>query len=543
MYYESKYPDLVVDVKITEYPDNTVRAVGIGVNPDTDAVYADLGSATSKRVSQNRRTYQINYVRKEIEERFKAQHHILSADYNILQQAFNVLRRRVEVDHYKLKPQWEKDSTNLSAINHFERNGLALIKPFADPAERIFLEYDRQKIENTLIEKVMGRNGGRADAAKVDAQNHLVDWELILKRMREIDPRIPEFKLVPAERAIRVPPKEQVKHLPRPLLMKLYAKLKTLVATYPKMVFFAVLVIIGFRPAEAAACKPCNIRWHNTYCTLLVTHQEINGFLTDKLKNEYSRRVVIIPYWGMVLLKLCCEAIGEDYPHNDSAMHRSKDCALWVKKLLIEIGIEEEYINEVGLIIPDADLDDDAILTPGSTAETLEIRSYKIACYVLRRVFATTMRTVMGLSQYETDRLLGHIPLDVNGKRVSIVREIDLNTESEQAKIAQKMERFIFDEELSLNPSCTPYSIHEESTLNLIEYSDYVFRNDSDMPMTLDLNLLAAECGERVEIEMPCGTEETLTRKSSPKSWTGQSRTVIGDTSKERANNGMKGGK
>lgn len=260
--------------------------------------------------------------------------------------------------------------------------------------------------------------------------------------------------------------------------------------------------------------------------------------LCDKLKNEYSRRIIIIPYWGKVLLERCCERIADNYPQDNHAMHCSKECSLWVKQLLIEIGVEEEYINEVGMLIPNDDMDDDAVLTPTSTAETLEIRSYKIACYVLRRVFATTMRSVMGLSQFETDRLLGHIALDVDGKRVAALHAIDLNLESEQARIAQKMERYIFDEELSLNPSCTPYSIREEGTLDLIEYSDYVIRNDTDAPIVLDLNLNAAECGERVEIEMPSTADETLTRHSSPKSWEGKARTVIGDTSREYAYSG-----
>ena len=67
---------------------------------------------------------------------------------------------------------------------------------------------------------------------------------------------------------------------------------------------------------------------------------------------------------------------------------------------------------------------------------------------------------------------------------------------------------------------------------------DYVIRNDTDAPIVLDLNLNAAECGERVEIEMPSTADETLTRHSSPKSWEGKARTVIGDTSREYAYSG-----
>ena len=539
-YYSTKIPELVVDISVTEYDDSTVRVKGIGVDPDSNIIYKELGTVNSKRVSRSRLTHQINYVRHEFELRYGTVYSSAPADFNLMQRAFDSLKHKVEVDHFRLKPQWDRDSTNLSAIKHFERNGLELLKPFADPSLRMFLDSDRKELEEAVVEKVMRRNGGKENSARVDAQNHLEDWELILKRMREIDPRIPEFKLVPDEYAKRVPPKEQIKYLPRPLLMQLYSMLRDMISSYPKMVFFAVLVIFGLRPAEAAACKPCDICWCNTYCTILIANQEVNGLLCNKLKNEYSRRVVIIPYWGMVLLRRCQEEIGEDYPHDNYAMHRSQDCSAWVKKMLVEIGVEEEYINEVGLLISNDDMDDDAILTSGSTEETLEIRSYKIACYVLRRVFTTIMRSEMGLGQYETDRLLGHIPLDTNGKRVSNIQHIDMNSSTDQAKIAQKMERFIFDENISLNPSCMPYSVQEEGALNLIEFSDYTISNDADIPMELDLNLIASECGERIDIELPINARESLSRHSCPKSWEDISRTVIGDTSKEKAFAGVK---
>ena len=135
----------------------------------------------------------------------------------------------------------------------------------------------------------------------------------------------------------------------------------------------------------------------------------------------------------------------------------------------------------------------------------------------------------MGLSLYETDRLLGHIPVGAYGKQ-SKRTGVDLNSPETQAKIAAKMERCVFSSSLTLNPSYKPYSISSSNRFSLLEFSEYIINNDTNSPVTLELNIEAAEAGEDVKINIPEQAESTLTATSVLKAWDGVSRTVICNT-------------
>lgn len=93
------------------------------------------------------------------------------------------------------------------------------------------------------------------------------------------------------------------------------------------------------------------------------------------------------------------------------------------------------------------------------------------------------------------------------------------------------MERYIFDPRYSLNPACTPITLNGETRIVTIEFSEYRIINDTPETKTLRMNQEAAEAGERITGEMPSGTKHDLQAVSTPKSWEGRSRTVIGDTS------------
>lgn len=95
------------------------------------------------------------------------------------------------------------------------------------------------------------------------------------------------------------------------------------------------------------------------------------------------------------------------------------------------------------------------------------------------------------------------------------------------------MERYIFDPECSLNPACTPIDVSKTDKIELIEFSEYCLVNNSDHPTTVCLNLMAAETGESIIVEISKGTLHNLQANSLPKSWENRNRTVIGDTSLE----------
>ena len=528
MYYPTSIPDLVANVTVKECGEGRIRALATGINPEDDMEYLDLGRVSSKPYSRKRQEIAVNEVRTKLETIYKDFYGNIPASAEDMKAAFDQVKDAVMHDHMHLHPRWTHDSTNKGAIVFFERNTLSYLLPFADPSKRMFLPSDREAIEQALIEISKNRNGHDHARAVESVQKRLREADIIYSHLQDRDNRLPKLRLSSDAPFTPVHKTEQIKYLPRGILMKFYLQLFDLVKKYPRFVFFCVFVVFGLRPAEAAARKPSDIHWEATYCTAEVSSQERGGFLDPQLKNKYSRRVIIISFWGMQLLKCCCEQIGKDYPHDERSMNIAVDCSLRVKRLLLECGCDETFLNGLESSVAGDDLD-----TDDEKEQSTEKRRAKLGCYILRRVFATIARSIMGLSLYETDRLLGHIPTGANGKRATNLDHVDLNAADTQKAIADKMERYIFDPRFSLNPSCSPYHLSGKDVLPIIEFSEYIISNDTEADKRLSLNLEAAEAGERTTIVMSHGTTQCLNSISTPKKWEGRSRMVIGDTSQK----------
>lgn len=424
---------------------------------------------------------------------------------------------------------WSPQTTNV-AIKYFERNVLPKIRAFADVTNRKFCMADRDDIESKLINETMQRNGQDRDRAVESVTNHLRDADIIYGHMRDKNSNLPEIRLSRTLAPAAANKQEQVKHLPREVLTKLYAAIAEMSAEDPKFALFAVLVVFGLRPAEAAAVKPRDISFYDAegYCMVTVDCQERSGTIDKKLKNKHSYRHVLCPKWGYAVLRECCNWIGEDYPHDDAAMNRAQDCAARVKDLLVQCGAGASDLDKLAESVEDDDLD------PEDTRDKAKaLRSDKVGCYVLRRIFAGIMRHEMGLSLLETDRMLGHVPSDRT--KTAKAHSIDMTNPDVQRDIVRRMERYIFvpREECSNNPSVSAYCISEgDGVLPIIPYSEVRIANTTGADVTVELNISAAEAGELVEIILPSGAKQLakLSALSAPKSWRGIDRVVIGDT-------------
>ena len=303
------------------------------------------------------------------------------------------------------------------------------------------------------------------------------------------------------------------------------AKLTSMISRNPQLVLFAVLMIFGLRPAEGAAIKPCDIVFMETYCILYVVAQGKNGTIVNRTKNADSIRTVVIPYWGMQMLRECCRCIGEDYPRDDVPMNDPEECSYAIKELLTESGASEEIFSEALLITGDMDPED---------SDNPQAAKKKIACYVLRRNLASICRNVMGLTLAETDALMGHVVQGRNGGRERSYSRPDLSIPETQEKLAAKMERYVFDPEVSLHPANTATELRADDRKELMEYSEYVFTARDDCPLEVSFNLEAVECGEEITVivEIESGQQKKLTVNSissMKKSWEGRERNVIGD--------------
>lgn len=528
MYRSTKFPDLIVDIRSIELSDGRSRVRAVAMDSETDMAYSEIPPYTTKPVSKKRRANAEAEAIAEMEKTFFGRYGPGVADEKAIYAAFSSVKADVDAG-FRLRPTWKAQSTNDQAITFFERNVLSLVLPYLSADGPMFLDMDRAKIEAELVDDATRHCGGDIVKAREAVMKHLLQADTILAHMRDKDPRIPEIRLssdAPIVRAVR---NEQIKMLDIAVLLKFYAHLLSLAEQFPKRVFFAILVIFGFRPAEAAGTKPCDIAWYKHYCVIQVAHQEVIGKISDKLKNKYSYRAVIIPYWGRALLSLCCEQIGESYPKDDTAMNLSTECSAWVKEMLLSCGASAEEIRAISESIPDSDLDADCTdaKDPEQSAKNKE---QKIACYVLRRCFATIMRSIMGFTLYETDRMLGHIPIGSDGKKARKQLIADLNSPDVQASIAAKMERYVFDRRFTLNPAYAPITTQGQARINLIPFTEYILENNGGREQVFSLNLEASEAGEDIFVEMVPDVKQNLSAISTPKSWENAARTVIGQT-------------
>lgn len=522
--HRSRYPTLVVDIQINELSDGRLRVLGRAINPEDNTEYAEINAFRTSPVQNNRKNSAITEAKETLERRFYEVYRNGLLDEQAIRDAFQKVKEGVESGEW-LRPSWKSASTNKSVMLYFERNTLEIIIPYLIN-NRMFLDSDRNEIYQQIYEKCYRSCGNRVDAAHEAAVKNLKNADIVLAHMRDVDDRIPNISLTPEGFCPREHRNEQVKMLPYAVLTKFYQALTDLVKTNPRLAFFGILVVYGMRPAEAAGCTPADIMWSESYCVVQLRFKELDGKLSSRLKNKYSVRPVIISYWGTCLLCSCSELIGDSYPKNGDAMNISSECAQEIKRMLLDAGAAEAVLKSLAEDLTDEDLDDTSKLPEESRSDYAK----KIGCYVLRRCYTTIARSMMGLSLYETDRLLGHIPVGANGKQ-SKRTGADLNSPETQSRIAERMERYVFLPDYSLNPAYKPYSTSSNTRFSIIEYSEYNFVNDSDSSVTLELNLETSEAGEDIKFYMPVQPENALTAISIFKDWKGVSRTVIANSS------------
>lgn len=524
--YRSRYPELCVDIREQHMKDGRVRVTGTAIRAADDTEYLDIAPYQTKPVTYKRVNGAITEAIDIIASRYYETYGEGELTKEAFQKAFEAVEAAVQNGH-RLKPSWDSESTNNDVIRFFRRNTLLLICPKLISG-RMFLEEDQRELQAEMT-SICARHGSESDlAAQENAKKRLMQAEIVLSHMRDYDPRIPEVRLTSPDFSACPYRDEQIKMLPIPVLLRFYRELFSLVDNEPYKVFFAVLAVINLRPAEAAGTKPSDIFCYDSFCSIRVCHQEEAGKLTTRMKNDYSKRWVVATYWPMQILKRCCELIGDDYPADDSAMNCAAECAAWSKQLLIECGATETQLKEIGSDISEADMDDDSIYDPKRAQESMKNKEKKLGCYVLRRCAATIMRVYMGLSLFETDCLLGHIPHGSGKNTAGKLAHPDLNAPETQRRIAEKMERYIYDPEYTRNPKYMPITTAKKDAIRLtVGYPEAIIKNNEKASLWLELDLSAAEAGDSLSINVPDQDCSTLSSSSVPICYEGINRTVF----------------
>ena len=387
-------------------------------------------------------------------------------------------------DHAEeLLSSWKSPETRKKLLAIFENQVLPFISAFETT---VFTAADRAELENHMIQLSgsSAKSKGNNNTVLNTVRGNLHAAQMILEAMRRVNPMLMAIDVEPAR--VKKIVNEQKKSLTRTVRREFARKLRQLVKTEPRMVLGAVLMwCAGLRTAEAAAIIPdLDVEKRSETLTIVkVFWQSKNGIRSKILKTLNSYRIVPLDFWARTMIEACNARIMATNPEDYQTMYDPKNLSKWVRRLLTDCGCGQDFW---------ATAEEEERKNPGDDSDGNVI--YDISAYVLRRDAASTWRNICGLSNYDCDAMLGHA--DKRQKK----QKLDYRIDSVLLAIADKLERFVRDSEISAHPGITPIMLYHGLDFKTDPYEEMCFKNESGKPLSVRGSILAAEAGESVYI-------------------------------------------
>lgn len=412
-------------------------------------------------------------------EKKTAQHKNIADHSSAISLAFELLK----VSGEAVSSSWGPAS-HRSAMIYFERN----ILPALLAHEGDWSDEDTELLFSSLVEGVLRkkRSAGIPSVAESSVRKNLIASDKIYQRLLDFDNCLPAISLRP--RFIgRHSQTEQIKSLPQGVRQLFASKLKEFIYRDPRLALSMIAMFdCGLRTAEAAAVWLDVICFTPAVSFISVYYQIKDGNRTKILKSTSSYRRVPLTTWGTTMIKLCCSHMPADSSDDTFWVCDNKKLSSTVKKLLLECGLTDDYISS---------MQDIMLASPEYDDEGKPI--HDISAYILRRDWGSRARNICGLSSLEIDYLLGHKIKIPQRKRA------DFTSLSTQAYMSQKLERFVYDPQVSTHPGCTPYSIGHSTELDFIPYDIIRLVNSSDEPISVKLDIEAVVNSEPMVVIAP----------------------------------------
>lgn len=362
-----------------------------------------------------------------------------------------------------------------------------------------FIQSDLALLRQELLDNILrsGKSKGISNMAVKTTDRNLSSAAVIYARMRDYTPDLPDIALAPVRRA-KSADLEPPKYIPEVVRQRIYRRLEALVTTDPKHVYGTVLMIDGgLRSGEAAGTYPCDITIRDNSAYVSVAWQEHAGKRIGRLKTDSAYRTVPLSHWGTVMIQRCVDCIGDDFfTDPEMPLIRAQDLSAWILRLLRECGCNDAYLSAAG---------DDMCAHPDRNADNTPI--HDLAAHICRRDRTERWRNICGLTcnpdgDSEIDALLGHI---TPHKR----RKYDYRLPDVQAKIAAKLERYVYSVEISKHPAISPIGVIPGNDIDIIPYDRTRIRNDSDIPIVVRYDVTAAEPIDGIVIRTPVNSTYT----------------------------------
>ena len=383
-----------------------------------------------------------------------------------------------------LFPDWNRN-TREHWFGMFETTILPILQAEDLLSPRFNEEDFREQLKNLLMKKIQDskKSKGNLRINKRTLSNTLAASQKIYDALSKIDRNLPDidFGDEPVDRRIFV---EQIKSIPDSVRVAFVKLIEDDIQTNPKFVMATVIMLdAGSRTAESAAVIPqIDIIFYDGYASLTISWQEKDGKRCPILKNDNAYRQVPLSHWGSEMVKRCMVLIS---PQSDTSLApiRSTDLSAYIKKKLIAAGLTKELwqrFEEEEANNPDRDSNGVAI--------------FDTCAYILRRFRASIWQHVCGITGAETDRLLGH------ASQIPDSEMPDFRLPSVQAKIAQKLERFVADPTISRHPALNPIELQASTEMKIVPFEKFKFVNNTSEPVLVKFKFEAALPGENISI-------------------------------------------
>lgn len=394
-----------------------------------------------------------------------------------------------------IKKSWNENTHHMVYTYwlHHGFSGLVIrMSESEDPAAEL------ECFRNDLIENTFdhGRSKKKRDQVELTVKNSIYRMNILSSYLHRLHPEIPPVDLTKGMLFSRAIPQEQIKALPENMCIYLTKELESNIEKKPEYVLCAILMYDGaLRTAEAAGIRLDCIIFYENYCVVKVLYQEKNGERTERLKTVNAYRYVILSYWASVMIKKCLDIMGLD-SSDDRLLVTGQNLSRWIRNILM--NYDEAFVTEMESIErtnPDYDEDGKPI--------------YDISAYALRRNAASRWLNYDGLTHDEIDIMLGH--KDKGGQPV-----IYLMDESDQQRIADKLEHYVYNQKYTRNPAFQPYNVTSETQMDLNPYPVHRIVNGSGKKMRIRLDLLSCCPDEAIDLIVPRGATGEPICRSEP---------------------------
>lgn len=384
-------------------------------------------------------------------------------------------------------------------LRNFQKNFLPMLEARAD-----FVEIDADELEKMYEERVAQAKQnlnykGKEEPTRKKKQIEFIQYEQIYREMRKVDPSLPVVVFDELLARTLVGDLEQLRSIDEKYRQKFWRILEDSVETMPIVVFCAVLEATGgLRGGEASMVFPDEVVYEGDYCYIFVLRQAVQNQASDVLKRTSSYRPVIMSHWSAVMLRRCAEQIEIPEDRTKPLMPKDdvRDC---ITELMKRSGMEEMLEQHKASLV-------------SAFGEKVVDNLFALAVrpHLLRADFASRMRAICGFTSDELDLELGHEPATKHrGKELP-----DFGLKSVRAELAAKMERYIYNPEISKNPEV--HAVELRNGVHAIEpYRITKMTASSAEDKELEIDIEAAEPAEEIEVILPRAATE-ITPRSIP---------------------------